>query len=231
MRRLRALTLILLFVLLSAPGAATAATGGDQLGLSWDGQSWVDSLTGSLFDRAGSIHAWVPGDSDTEHFYARNQSGEGARLTIAYELPPNALVNADDFQVSASVDGGAAVALTPGTGWLDLDGRALADGRSADIAVTAAFRSSSTNASQRQSFPLAFRVTLSGIPGPAADTGGADGKHSGGMQPGSGNGGGLLPNTGAPEVRWALGLGLFALGGGIAIVMLARRKDRDAEAS
>lgn len=223
MRRVLALLAVLALMLLSAP--ASAATPDHRLGLSWDGTTWVDSLSGTMFNRPGSIARWVPGDRDTEHFYARDQSGEAARLVIDYDLEPDALVNATDFELTASVDGGTPVALSPGTGWVTLDAAALADGRSADVAVTALFRPGATNNTQSQHFPVSFRVTLSGIPGPSADQGGTN------PGDGGGHGSGLLPNTGAPEVRWAIGLGLFALGGGVAIVVLSRRKDRDAEAS
>lgn len=233
MRILRILVAALAVLSLAEP--AMAASGPDRLGLSWDGSTWVDELTGTLFNRSGSVKLWVPGDSDTQHFYVRNQSGDGVRFEVDYALPTNSLVNDTDFALTASVDGGKPVTLSPADNWVVLDGHALADGQRADVTVTAVFRWSSPNQSQAEQFPLDFQVRLSGIPGPSPDSSGSGGKHAvGGPDGGSGNashGGGLLPNTGAPEVRWAVGLGLLALGGGIGIVVLSRRRERDAEAS
>lgn len=250
MRRLSAVLLVLALLSLAAPAFAAGA-----LGLSWDGATWATQLDGTLFNRPGSIHAWVPGDSDTEHFYLRDQGGDAARLTLEYDLPPNSLVNATDFEVTASLDGGTPLTLTPGATWLPVGGTTLANGGVADVAVTATFRWGSTNQSMTDAFPLTFRATLTedvGGPGsdvtpaaiatPAASAGpGGAGSHPG-AAPGAGQGktsgagpgedrGTLLPGTGAPEVRWAVTLGLLCLGGGIAIVVLARRRDRDAGAS
>lgn len=235
-----------LLILLGLAAPATAA-GSSQLGLSWDGTNWSTELVGTLFNRPGSIVRWVPGDSDTEHFFVRNQGGDAARVAIDYQLPPNSLVNDTDFALTASVDGGPPVALTPGSGWLALGGTTLADGRAAEVAVTATFRATSTNPSQSEEFPLDFRVTLTEIAGPQGDinkhghstgqgngNGNLNGQGNGQANPSngeSGHGAGLLPDTGAPEVRWALGAGLLCLGGGIALVALSRRRERDAEAS
>ncbi len=246
MRTARLIALVVALLCLVSPARAAG-----QLGLSWDGRAWASQLTGALFDRPGTIDRWVPGDSDTRHFYVRNQGGDAARLTIAYDLPPDTLVNADDFEVTAAVDGGAPVVITPGVGWLPLDQTTLADGAVADVAVTATFRLTSTNRSMSQAFPLAFRVTLTEVVGatplpdatptpagvahphgsPAPGSGPAQGS---GPAEGSGpaqssGGGGLLPGTGAPEVGWFVALGILCLSGGLLIVGLSRRRERDAD--
>lgn len=219
----RLLLALLALLLLGAPALAADSSG--RIGLSWDGTSWVTQLDGTLFNRPGSVRLWVPGDSDTQHFYVRDQSGDAARLAIDYSLPPDSLLSPSDFRLSARVDGGPVVALTPGTGWLPLDGTTLRDRQHVDVAVTAVFDAGSTNQSQSESFPLDFRVTLSQIAGPASDSG------AGRDQGGDDDGGGPLPDTGAPRVRWAIVGGLFCLGGGLAIVVIARRKeDEDAVA-
>lgn len=244
-RMLGALVAVLCLAVLALPGAARAADvtpAPDKIGLSWDRLTWSQQLSGTLFDGPDAPRIWVPGDSDTDHFYVRDQGGDAARLAVDYDLSPGGLADPDDVVVTARVAGGTPVTLAPGTGWLPVDGTALADGQDADVAVTATFRPSSTNSSQRQRLSIAFRVTLTEITGPGTDTGGGPATDSG---PGNGHGGhsgppskdrgplgGPLPDTGAPEVRWALGLGLVALGGGIAIVVLSRRKEEhDAEAS
>ena len=238
MRILR--TLVAALAVLGLTGPAMAASGPDRLGLSWDGRTWADELTGTLFNRTGSVALWVPGDTDTQHFYVRDQAGSAARLQVDYLLPQGAVVNDSDFALTASVDGAPPVALTPGAGWIVLDGKALADGQHADVAVTAVFHWGSTNQSQDERFPLQFRVRLSGIPGPLPDASGDGGQHpghpAGGDPSGDGQasghiGDGPLPDTGAPEVRWAMTLGLLSLGGGIGIVVLSRRRRHDAEAS
>ena len=223
-----------LLALLLLAGPASAATS-NQVGLSWDGTTWSSQLAGTLFNRPGSIRAWVPGDSDSERFLVRNRGGDAARLAIDYSLPPNSLMG-EDFTVTASVDGGAPITLTPATGWIPLSGAALANGRHAEVAVTATFASSSTNQSQTDRFSLAFRVRLTELPGPGTDTAGPTGETGQGSPDGDGDsddahGAGALPGTGAPEVGWPLGLGLLSLGGGIAIVVLSRRRRRDGEAS
>ena len=207
---------------------ARADSGSGKLQLSWDDTTWSTQLSGTLFDQANGIRVWVPGDHDTEHLYVRNNGGDAARLAVDYDLPPNGLVGPDDVVLTATVDGGQPVTLTPGQDWLPLGGSQLADGRHADVAVTATFRPSSTNQSETKEFPIDFRVTLTEINGPSPDTHGGSGTPAGSS---AGHGGGLLPNTGAPEIRWAVGLGLLSLGGGLVIVVLARRRQRDAEAS
>jgi hypothetical protein len=112
----------------------------------------------------------VPGDSDTEHFYARNQGGDAARLTVEYDLPPNALVDDTDVEVTASIDGGTPVPLSPGVDWLPVGQTDLADGGVADVAVSATFRPTSTNQSMNDSFQLAFRVTLTEAAGSTPGT-------------------------------------------------------------
>lgn len=215
----RLLLALVALLLLGAPALGADSSG--RIGLSWDRSSWVTQLDGTLFDRPGSISSWVPGDADTQHFYVRDQSGDAARLAIDYTLPPNSLLSPTDFHLSASVDGGATVPLTPGADWLPLDGTTLRNRQSVDVAVTAVFDATSTNQSQRETFPLDFRVTLSQIAGPASNTSSGS-KGNGGAGPADH---GSLPDTGAPPVRWAIVGGLFCLGGGMAIVVIARRKE------
>jgi hypothetical protein len=201
-------------------GAAPSWTASTQLGLSWDGATWSTTLDGTLFDRAGSIRVWVPGDTDTETFYVRNQSSDDAQLAIDDDLPPGA--PASDFTLSVSMAGGAWLPLTPSNGWAPVDGTLLDHGRQAAVAVKAVFKAASTNQSQTEVLPIDFRVTLTQALGSQSDT--HPGKHPG---PAAG-----LPDTGAPEIRWAVGVGLLCLGGGVGIVVLSRRKERhDAEAS
>ena len=257
MRAARVIALVLALLCLATPALAA-----NQISLSWDGKTWVDQLSGTLFNRPGAIARWVPGDSDTEHFYVRNQGGDAAGVKIEYDLPPHALLDAAGVVLTASVDGGASVVLTPGVGWLPLGTAGLADGAVADVAVTATFRGSSTNQSMSQQLPIDFRVTLTealvgtpvpqgtatphatgGSHGPGAGAGHGPGNGSGNLPGGAGHGGpgqdstggalgGLLPNTGAPQVGWFLGLGTLSLVGGIVIVALARRRrERDVDAS
>ncbi|WGL50408.1 hypothetical protein P5P86_10550 [Nocardioides sp. BP30] len=217
--------------------AAPAAADPDRLGLSWDGRTWSAALTGSLFGTS-PIERWVPGDSDTQHFYVRDQGGDAARLAVDYTMPPSALLSADDLTVTATVDAGAPVTLAPGTGWIALGGTSLGEGATSDVAVTAVFNPASTNASMHDSASVDFRVTLSQIAGPSAQTvgGGGSPSHGDAGTGGSGNAakssgpGGLLPSTGAPEIAWAVGLGLFCLGGGVGIAALSRRREEDSDA-
>jgi hypothetical protein len=212
-------------------GAMPSWAASDQLGLSWDGTTWSTALDGTLFNRAGSIRLWVPGDTDTETFYVRNQSSDGAQLAVDYDLPPAALLS--DFTLSVSMAGGAWLPLTPSTGWAPVDGTMLGRGEQEAVAVKAVFDPASTNQSQTEAFPIDFRVTLTQALEPQHDThpGKHPGKH-GGSADDNGPGPGGLPDTGAPEVRWAVGIGLLCLGGGIGVVVLSRRKERhDAEAS
>jgi hypothetical protein len=260
-----------LVALLALLGLAAPATAAQQIGLSWDGTTWSTQLTGTLFNRAGSIQSWVPGDSDSESFYVRNQGGDAAQLKVEYDLPPNTLVNDTDFEVTASIDGAAPVVLTPGTDWLPVGDTRVANGGVAHVAVTATFRWTSPNHSMDEVLPIDFRVTLSelaGAPpgtdessspeaspspvasfsptsGPSAGAGApgtdttpsaAPGQEHGAGAPDTDTGssgphlGGLLPDTGAPEIGWLLGLAVVCLGGGLLIVVRSRRKERDGDA-
>ncbi|GEP34095.1 hypothetical protein NSZ01_18630 [Nocardioides szechwanensis] len=70
-----------LTVLTAAP--ASAAKSWPPLVVSRSGEVWTPNLTRPLFRE--SVR-WVPGDSSSRTFYARNQSGQKARLGIVVDV-------------------------------------------------------------------------------------------------------------------------------------------------
>lgn len=220
----RFLTVLLTLLTVAVPASASAAAS-HRLQLSWDGRSWATSLTGTLFNRAGTPRLWVPGDGDTKSFYVRDRGATPASLLIQYRWPStDSLVTDHDFDLSVRVAGGQWRPLTAGTSWVAVGQPSDRRRGSARVDVRAIFHGASTNQSQEESVPLRFRVTMSGLPKVSTDT---PGHHGSGT--GSGGAGSDLPDTGAPDVRWIVLAALLCLGGGTAIVVASRRKERDDE--
>ena len=235
MKRLAAALAVALIALAAVVSPASAAPG--RLGLSWDGQAWSPTLSGTLFARAGSPSTWIPGDTDTQTFYVGNRSGDDATLAVQYLLPPSTLPSARDLQLSVRVGGGAWHSLAPGADWTNVQVSGLAAGRSTAVSVRGILDWAAPNTSQNQTAPVDFRVQLASI---EADTSAGSNGGSGGQGSGdpdadhadAGHAAGGLAATGAPELRWLVGLSIVCLVGGLLIVGAARRKEeRDAETS
>ncbi|MDO9380341.1 MAG: hypothetical protein Q7T56_15965 [Nocardioidaceae bacterium] len=130
----------------------------DRLGLSRDGQTWGPSIVGPLFD--ASVR-WVPGDSRTSTFYARNQSTDGAELTVDLAgAAGDPLVSNGDLQVTAQADGGAPLPVDGDGDRRLLEVDRLAQGEAVQVSVTARLRPEATNQTQVDQVRLRFRVTL-----------------------------------------------------------------------
>lgn len=77
------LTVVLVTFCLVTQSPATAAKSWPKLVLSRDGRAWSTDIERPLF---GSRVRWVPGDDQVRTFYARNQSGEDARLRVSLSM-------------------------------------------------------------------------------------------------------------------------------------------------
>lgn len=184
------------------------ALAADELGLSRDGQVWSAQLRGPLFDP----HVrWVPGDERVEAFFVRNQASDGADLAIAVSSADrDRLLARDDITVAARVGGSAWTPLDRVDGHYPLSTRVIASGGTERVQVRAAFDPASTNQSQTKHLRLDFRVVLSAA---AAGDGGDDD---------SDTAGGVLPDTGAPQMGWALLAAAAMIGTGAALVRRSR---------
>lgn len=202
--------LALALLLLSATAAPAAES---RLGLSRDGVTWVSSIEQPLFDPE---FRWVPGDREVASFFVRNQSGEPAQMAVdVLGSRVDSLLRTGDVAVAARADGGP---------WRDVSGtgrqRLLAfeptsAGETRRVDVRVSFDPASSNQSQVLRWALDLRVLLrQSSDGTAGSGGGA-----------SPDGGGLLPNTGAPAF-WSLFAGLALAISGL-IVALRRRQESE----
>lgn len=192
-------------IVLLGTGSAQAA---DEIGVSRDGVTWSSSLPGGLFD---SISLWVPGDSETEAFYVRNQGPSNAFLTIeARSADTDELLSNHDIALRVRVDAGPWVDLVNGEPSESLSQQSIGQGDSVQVDVSATFDPASTNESQGKELALSFSVTL------ADSLEGDDGD--------DGDDGGLLPGTGAQLSAWLLVLA------GVMLVVGSRLARRGQEA-
>lgn len=187
--------------------APTSAHAADELGVSWDGQSWSGSLSGSLFDP--SVR-WVPGDVRTNAFHVRNQASDAGNLTIWVEgRDEDRLLRDGDIHLSAKVGSESWVPLARTGTQFRLNSDELSVGDSRKVEVRASFDPVSTNASQHEELALRFQVTLADA---RANGGGDDPVDS------TDDSDGLLPNTGAPGVGWLVVAAGAAIGVGLALM-------------
>ncbi|MCD4525154.1 hypothetical protein [Nocardioides sp. cx-173] len=70
-------------ILVSAPAQAAPTRMWADLAVSREGRVWTEHLTRPIF---ATSTRWVPGDVRTRRFFARNQSGEDARLSVAVRV-------------------------------------------------------------------------------------------------------------------------------------------------
>lgn len=192
----------ILAALVLSPGPAVAEAG--PIGLSVDGSTFGDQIDDSLF--ASSLR-WVPGDSRTATFFVRNQSGGSADLTLDL-LGDHVgdLLDSDDVHVTATAEGGIALAASGGAEARLLALDDVADHEVVKVSVRVDLDFSSPNATQLRSTDLPMLVTLSqsGSAAVAASSLGLGGS-------------GLLPDTGGPAA-WLAILAIVCLGGGAALI-------------
>ncbi|WP_332643203.1 LPXTG cell wall anchor domain-containing protein [Aeromicrobium sp.] len=163
---------------------STSAHAADELGLSRDGVTWASELPGGLFDDA---FRWVPGDSETESFYVRNQGPSDSVMVIeARSADSDELLSNDDIELRVRVDGGTWVDLQNGEPSKSLSQQSIGEDDVVHVDVNATFDPASTNQSQSKTLDLTFTVAL-------ADSLQGDGGDSGDD---------LLPGTGAQVSSW-----------------------------
>ena len=211
----------LLGVLLLASFTAPSAAHADEvIGLSWDQKNWSSKLAGSLFDPAVR---WVPGDVRTAAFHVRNQAGDGATVAIAVESTDrDRLLRDDDINLEARVRGTDWVELERTGERFRINESVLRAGETTRVQVRATFDPAATNQSQRSELQMRFRVVLSDADAAPGGIGaGPDGTDD--AERDDTVTGGVLPNTGAPQVGWLILLAGLMLGVGLA--MLRRREE------
>jgi hypothetical protein len=146
------------------------------LSLSADGRVWAADLSAPLFNPS---LVWVPGDSRTARFWARNDSADPGRLTASIEgVATDRLMETGALTVTARGGGGH---WTPtdaaGTHRL-LQVSTLPPGGAVRVAVTVAFDPEAGPVSQTASLDLRLAVSLEqrvdpGDEGGLPNTGGA----------------------------------------------------------
>ena len=196
-----------------------AARASEPLGLSWDGNTWTDALTGTLFDAPA---VWVPGDSAVGQFYVRDRSTDPAILRLDTDLPVSPLIGPHAVQVTVRIGEGSWQSVATGSDWLRIDSVAMRPGSDLRVDVRATFNPDAGNDSQDHVEPLRFRVTLTGGastsgPPPSSGAGGGPsvgpGNPSGPAGPSQPPGGGLA-NTGVPPLGWTIVIAAVAIGVG-----------------
>ncbi|NYJ01601.1 LPXTG-motif cell wall-anchored protein [Nocardioides thalensis] len=175
----------------------------DDLALSSDGRHWRNDLRQPLFDRG---FRWVPGDSEVEKFYVRDDGPTDATMTVAVTTrDPADLLPDDDIEIAARVSRGEWIPLRNGADLSPLVRRDVERGEVARVDVRVDFLWESTNQSMTDLLPLDLVVTLA----------------QRGTDPG-----GHLPDAGSGVSRWLVLLGAALLGSGVALVAGRRRQER-----
>lgn len=181
-------------ILASTPAAPALAAG--ELGLSLDGHLWTQSISTPLFDRS---FRWVPGDSQTETFFVRNQGGSRGDLTVdIISTTASSLIESGDLHVTAKGGGGAWTTVSQGGTHRLLTEADVADGQVNAIKVTVSLDSTSINNTQLLASELTFRITLR--------ESAASGSNA------------VLPDTGAPNLLLFLALSALFVGAGLGLV-------------
>ena len=191
--------------LILASTSASPALAAGELGLSLDGTHWSQSISTPLFDPS---FRWVPGDSEVETFFVRNQGASPGDLTIGLLSPAASdLIDSGDLHVTAKGGGGAWTTVSQSGTHRLLSATDIAEGQVSPIKVTVSFDSTSTNATQLLASELTFRITLSGS-APRNDA--AD-----------------LPDTGAPDLALYAALSAILVGTGLGFVRRRNEAQRE----
>lgn len=208
---------------LSVPAATANAAG--ELGLSVDGVTWSPGLSVDLFD---SNVLWVPGDSRTGTFYARNQATTAGMMSVEIVGGPvQDLLASGDLRVTArtSSGGGASTTALPGTTRV-LSDVVMPAGSDERVTIQIDFDPASDNPTQRQKFEFDVRVTLTEIAGNAP---GNPPGHVSDSPPGN------LPGTNTPwpitgaRVGATLLAAALVLGFGTLLQRVTRRREEGAD--
>lgn len=195
------------------PGQARAE---DELDLSRDGRTWTSTIDAPLFDES---MRWVPGDSESAHFFVRGRGGTAGDLTVdVVSTASDQLLRSGDLRITARGGGGD---------WTPVDAAGtrrllttpnIPDGAVVPVTVTATFDAAATNTSELRETRLRFRVALTeSIP----ESGTAAPKEGG-----AGRDGGLLPETGGPAL-WLAVAGTLLAGAGASLISRRMKEASD----
>lgn len=152
---------VALSLLVVAPLSASATTPSpDRLGLSTsqDGP-WSSTLDTPLFD---PDLRWVPSDSETVGFWARNQSTDSTEFRITVVPQVQSLIDSGEFDVRMRADDGDWEPMR--TAWAAP--RPIAAGEQINIQIRASLPSTATNVSQILAFGFDIRTRMT-YQGPA----------------------------------------------------------------
>lgn len=185
-------------------GAASASSRGGGVSLSTDGTTWNSSLPGPLFNEEVR---WVPGDTRTERFYVRNDSGVDASMQIRIlNARIDELIRVGDLEVATRIDGGAWQS-TQQAGERVLSEDTIAAAATRTVNVRVSLPAASTNVSQVRQLDLRLKVILS-----------ADSDAS-------------LSPTGTNPLSGVLTAGMMVTVGAVLLALAARRRDAEREGS
>lgn len=194
-------------LILASTSSAPASAAGE-LGLSLDGTHWLSSISSPLFEPS---FRWVPGDSETETFFVRNQSGSTGYLTVdILGSTADNLIESGALRITAKGGGGNWTTVSEGGTQRLLTAPNIADGKVSAIKVTVSFDASSTNPTQLLASEMTFRITLSeSASGAVTDAGDA------------------LPDSGAPNVLLLAALSAIFIGTGLGLVTRRNEPTRE----
>jgi LPXTG-motif cell wall-anchored protein len=186
---------------------AGPAIASDDIGLSRDAVTWASELSDGLFDGA---FTWVPGDSETESFYVRNQGPTDAVMVIeARSADSDDLLSNEDIKLRARVDGGTWADLENGAPTKSIRLHRIGKDDVVHVDVNATLNPTSTNQSQNKTLDLTLTVTL-------AET----------LQSGRGNSHhDVLPATGVQISNWLVILAGVMLTLGARLVLRGEVRD------
>lgn len=187
--------------------SAAPAQAAGELGLSVDGLTWAPSISTPLFD---SSMTWVPGDTESVTFFLRNQGGSTGNLTVdVIGSKAGELLDSGDLHITATGGGGDWVVVSDSGLHRLLTALNIPDEAVTPITVRATFDASSHNTTQLTEANVRFLATLS----QASDVGG--------------DAEGLLPDTGAPDLRMYVVLSAILLGTGLGFVTRRNQQQRE----
>lgn len=221
----RASAVILVFVLASL-GLAAPAHAAEVIQVSDDGVTFGPTYPGVLFSGIAKI---VPGDTQSQVFYVRNDGPDDGYLRITLRNVTGEPTFAAALDVATSSPGhtGAPATLAKASPcWVLNEGIFLAARSTLTVTATLGFASSSGNPTQSAlaNFEVNVSLTDTAVALPPTDCGG-----SGTVIPGVVPRPGALSYTGSDVPVMLIIVTAFIMGAGLFLVVAARRRKRESD--
>ena len=217
-----ALSLVTIGLMALLPAQAAVATGTIQL--SNNGVTFGPTYPGVLFD--GIAH-FVPGDTQPQVFYLRNDGPDSGYLRITLRDATGTPALIQGLSISGSVPGkpGAAVGLIQGAPcWVLNEGILVSAGSTIAVTAKLSFDPAAENTTQSSAanFNLGVSLTDTAVALPPTDCGGAST-----VIPGVVPKPGALSHTGTEVPVMLISVTAFITGAGLFLVVAARRRKKE----